>query len=67
MVTGNIIKNVVDVLEIIKDDVLELPTKIADNVKESLSKAVREPLDSVVKLGNGWWTVLLYKTLHARL
>ena len=59
MVTGNIIRNVVDVLEIIKDDVLELPTKIADSVKDSLSDTVRKPLDSVVRLGNGWWTVLL--------
>ena len=59
MVTGNIIRNVVDVLKIIKDDVLKLPTKIADSVKDSLSTTVRKPLDSVVKLGEGWCSILL--------
>ena len=58
MVTENIIGNVLDVLDIIVNDVKNLPTNISDSVKEALSDAVRAPLNNVVKLGNGLCTIL---------
>ena len=47
------ISNVVDVLDIIKKDVRAIPLKIADDIKGALSESVQEPLEDVVKLGNG--------------
>jgi hypothetical protein len=52
-VTGTVISNVVDVLDIIKKDVRAIPLKIADDIKGALSESVQEPLEDVVKLGNG--------------
>ena len=58
MVTENIIGNVLDVLDIIGNDVKNLPKNIADSVKKALSNAVRVPLNSVVELGKGQCTIL---------
>ena len=61
MVTENIIGNVLDVLDIIVNDVKDLPKNISDRVKEALSDAVRAPLNSVVELGKGRCTILRSK------
>ena len=53
MVTGTVIDNVVDVLDIIVNDVLKLPGEIADKILIQLSATVRVPLNSVVVLGHG--------------
>ena len=52
MVTGTVIDNVVDVLDIIVNDVEKLPGEIAEKILTRLSATVRVPLYSVVELGH---------------
>ena len=41
------------VLEIVEKDVVAIPSDIANEVKAELSTLVGDPLNSVVKLGEG--------------
>mgnify|MGYP002803559261 FL=1 len=53
VVTDTLIDSVLEVLDVVVKDVKAMPSKISNDIKVNLSTSVGEPLNNVVKLGQG--------------